>query len=822
MSACPSVATIARLATDSFQGQVPVLLEQHVEGCQACQLKLERLRRNDLETDGSSPPLPFPDQPPQIPGFAIERELGRGGTGVVYQAFQTSLNRPVALKVVRSGAASGSREHARWLREARAFSRVRHPNVVPLYEVGEADGWLYLVLEFVPGGTLEERLKVPYAPGDAARSLETIARAVEEIHRAGLLHLDLKPSNILLDGPPEAPREVSIPRVADFSIAHRWDDPDASLSMASLAGPIGTPSYMAPEQVTGHRPSIGPATDVYGLGALLYHMLTGRPVFSAASVAETLEQVRHQDPVPPRRLNPSIPRDLETICLKCLKKAPARRYPTAEALADDLHLYQEGSPITARPVSIAERIWRDCQRRPAVATLAGSLVITLCVGFLGMFLLWRRAEFERAHAENQSIRAETALAQSRSDVQVTKNVVNQIIDVTTGGKEGFARTLDANEYIELLRKIRKLRRALADRDSEGRTIGSLPLSMDFRLADALVLDHQWAAARVVFEESITDLEAILRRDPANCQALDWLQESLARLAEVAGQEKKPDESIRLLRRAVLVSKEFCRLQASADPIYALAYDRERLAFMLAKRGELTEARDLLRENRSRFPAVPNQWVGIRFQCWRVRVQSDFLRMIEVASSESPTTSSNAEMVPRDPLSRLASREADRFSPRIWAETASDALRPPALANEDPHSHCEAGVILCSFLSGTASQLRHLRKFDEARRVADRMLELARLLVEEYPNRPDVHLALGDAYNEFSKHAWRPPEAWDAIESNLIKAIDATKQALELNPDDSRARFFLEQRRERLAKALKDKLARERTKPTERPASSVGS
>ena len=173
------------------------------------------------------PRLPGLDKPPVIPGFEIECELGRGGMGVVYQAFEPSLGRRVALKVVRSGPSSGSNDQERWLREARSFARVRHDNVVRLYQVGEAEGWLYMVLELVPGGTLEQRLKVPYAPKDAALLLETIARAVVAIHREGLVHLDLKPSNILLDAGPETPRELAVPRVGDFGIAVRSDEPDA-------------------------------------------------------------------------------------------------------------------------------------------------------------------------------------------------------------------------------------------------------------------------------------------------------------------------------------------------------------------------------------------------------------------------------------------------------------------------------------------------------------------------------------------------------------------------------------------------------------------
>ena len=212
-------------------------------------------------------------------------------------------------------------QRSRWLREARAYACVRHPNIVPLHDAGEAGPWLYLVLEYVPGGSLKHQLETPYAPTDAARLLETIARAVAAVHSENLVHLDLKPSNILLDDGPERPREQATPRVGDFGIAYRWCDPDRTLPTESLSGPLGTPSYMAPEQITGDRDAIGPPADIYGLGALLYHVLTGRPPFSAASVVETLEQVRNQEPVPPRRLIPQVPRDLETIATQVPREA---------------------------------------------------------------------------------------------------------------------------------------------------------------------------------------------------------------------------------------------------------------------------------------------------------------------------------------------------------------------------------------------------------------------------------------------------------------------------------------------------------------------
>ncbi len=238
------------------------------------------------------------------------------------------------------------------------------------------------MLEFVPGGSLKERLAGPVPPRAAAELMKPVADAISAVHEAGLLHLDLKPSNILLDSAPDATWKDASPKVADFGMARPLANLDASST--SLAGPWGTPSYMAPEQAAASRAGIGAATDIHALGAILYELLTGRPPFQGTSTLETLDQVRGQNPVPPRRLNPKIPRDLETIALKCLEKNPSRRYASAEALADDLNRFLEGRPIKARPVSPIEHAWRWCRRQPVIAALAATLFLTVIGSFLGI------------------------------------------------------------------------------------------------------------------------------------------------------------------------------------------------------------------------------------------------------------------------------------------------------------------------------------------------------------------------------------------------------------------------------------------------------
>jgi eukaryotic-like serine/threonine-protein kinase len=293
---------------------------------------------------------------PQVPGYEVLAELGRGGMGVVYLARQARPARLVALKVILAATHADAERRARFLAEADAIARLRHPHIVQVYQVGQHGGVPFLALEFVGGGTLAQRLAGgPLPPRQAAQLLEALARAVQHAHRHGVVHRDLKPANVLLT-------EEGQPKVADFGLARQ---PGPALTATGAV--LGTPSYMAPEQAAGE--AVGPAADVYALGAVLYEALTGRPPFRAASALETLGQVRTQEPVAPSQLQPATPRDLNTLCLKCLEKEPGRRYPSAGELADDLRRFLQGEPVRARPVGAAERAWRWARRRPAAAAL---------------------------------------------------------------------------------------------------------------------------------------------------------------------------------------------------------------------------------------------------------------------------------------------------------------------------------------------------------------------------------------------------------------------------------------------------------------------
>jgi serine/threonine-protein kinase len=335
----------------------------------------------------------------------VQAVLGRGGMGIVFRARHLRLNRVVALKMALAGAQAGPHEKARFQREAEAAAGLRHPNVVQIYDVGDAGGQPYFTMELVDGGSLAQKLAgAPQPARQAAQLVATLAGAVQAAHERGIVHRDLKPANVLLD-------EDGTPKVTDFGLARRQDD-GAGLTQTGVA--VGTASYMAPEQARGLPDAVGPAADVYALGAILYELLTGRPPFRAATAAETVQQVLSQEPVPPSQLNARVPRDLETICLKCLHKEPERRYASAAALADDLRRFGEGRPIQARPVGRGERLWRWGRRNPtAAALLATALVLVGLASGGGVWLAQQRAETIRHDAELRS-EISTAVAQAVS------------------------------------------------------------------------------------------------------------------------------------------------------------------------------------------------------------------------------------------------------------------------------------------------------------------------------------------------------------------------------------------------------------------------
>ena len=303
----------------------------------------------DMPTLGEATPAATAPPLPAVNGYEILEVIGHGGMGVVYRARQLGLNRIVALKMVLAGVNASPQNLGRFQAEAESVAQLAHPNIVQIYEIGEQDGCPFLALEYVSGGSLAQQLDgTPVAARQSAELVLALARAVHHAHQRGIVHRDLKPANVLLlaDG---------TPKITDFGLAKRAD---ADYTHTQTGAILGSPIYMAPEQASGANDKIGPATDVYALGVILYELLTGRPPFRGATLIETIEQVREHDPAPPRSLQPKTPRDLETICLKCLEKQPQRRYATAAALAEDLHSFLRGDPINAHSLTLLDQVAR--------------------------------------------------------------------------------------------------------------------------------------------------------------------------------------------------------------------------------------------------------------------------------------------------------------------------------------------------------------------------------------------------------------------------------------------------------------------------------
>lgn len=472
MQPCPSDQELEQFLAQKLSETERTALEEHVQECARCQDRLAGFtRESDLEQwrhhhASDSPPGQSSDEDflrhlrdrppddgdppagasaslavaveeclrpaagwPQVRGYEILHELGRGGMGVVYKALQVRLNRLVALKMILAAPAAGAEELRRFRTEAEAAAQLKHPSIVQVYEVGEHQGLPYLSLELVEGGSLAEKLAgVPQPPRQAAELLATLAEAMHHAHQRGIVHRDLKPANILLaavvcssstvsNGHGPRTTDYGLPKIADFGLARFVSDNESLAPMvrnpalpgskstwpsvcngpATKSGAIvGTPSYMAPEQAAGQIKKIGPATDIYALGAILYEMLTGRPPFRGEAPLDTLLQVQWMEPVPLRRLQPGVPRDLETICLTCLRKEAHRRYATAAALADDLRRFLDNRPILARPTSVWERGAKWTRRRPAAAILLAGCLLTVIGLIAGV--IWHNQGLQAAQA----------------------------------------------------------------------------------------------------------------------------------------------------------------------------------------------------------------------------------------------------------------------------------------------------------------------------------------------------------------------------------------------------------------------------------------
>ncbi len=508
-----------------------------------------------------------PVEPP--PGYELLEEIGRGGMAVVFRAKQQILNRVVALKMLLAGGVASKEVLARVQQEARAVAQLQHPGIVQIHEVGEHRGLPYLSLEYIAGGTLHDWLGGrPLPPLESARVIEQLARTTQYAHERGVVHRDLKPANVLLtERPPSLLSSTTIP-IADISPARQQGagtshnpslarraggaEPTPSFAaqtkisdfgLARVLGSsseltatgqvIGTPSYMAPEQAAGTCDDVSPAQDIYSLGAILYELLTGRPPFRGTSLFDTLEQVRTTEAVPPRKLQPRVPRDLETICLKCLEKVPDRRYATALALAEDLRRVQEGDSIMARPAGSFERGWKLVRRYPATSSLAALTVLLTIFGAIGILRETRRATLSEQTALFDSQRAEQQRRSADMERQKAEEQTRLAQQERMNAEHQKTLAEEAQKKAEQQRQVAETERTKAVQAQ--------------------------AQAEASFERTMTtikslaDLGATLRNQPGQQATSKRLLDETLRLYDELAEEQGPNPTLRRQRITALVN-----------------------------------------------------------------------------------------------------------------------------------------------------------------------------------------------------------------------------------------------------------------------------
>jgi serine/threonine-protein kinase len=577
---------------------------------------------------------------PTIPGYEVLDILGRGGIGIVYRVSHLKLHRQVALKMLISGAYATAAELSRFMREAEAIAALQHPNIVQIYDVGEADGRAYFTMELVGGGSLAQRhAGAPQPAAYCACITETLARAIRAAHLAGIVHRDLKPGNILLT-------LEGTPKISDFGLARHFEgQPEVTQGEAK----IGTPSYMAPEQVIGKPGAVGPPADVYALGATLYELLTGRPPFRAETATETQRQVLTQEPLAPSRLNPKVPRDLETICLKCLAKEPARRYGSAAELADDLGRFREGRPIRARRISPAARLWRWCGRKPAAAALVVTAVAFVAVAIGGGFWM------ERQHAQ----RREAQARQQGRETQAVEGALEKASILEQQGRwpeaqtvlEGAQRLLtdsaapalaarvnQAHANAEMVARLEEIRLQLSEGTRGARELARTAPGKWYVDAFAnygipvTTLEPAEAAKRIRQSDIRQTLLAFMH---------DWLyrvsEDDRARVRNVLDQAD--DDGWRHAFREALVVKDARRLSDLARAPGASAQPPEVVAGLAAAMLDTMyklEAQEFMREAQQRYP--DDFWVNYFLGCfWMEDCPQEAVGYFRVAAAIRPTS-----------------------------------------------------------------------------------------------------------------------------------------------------------------------------------------
>lgn len=811
---CPPFEALRRLGDDPVDGDTFLAIEAHVSRCPACRARLDRLALLD-DPDPLDEPTPVDDLPsppvppplaPEIPGLVLGDVLGRGGSGVVFEAEQPRIGRRVAVKVFSSSPGLDADARRRWLREARAIGRVRHPHVVRLHEAGEHEGRLYLVLDLIPGGSLRDRAPGPIPPRAAALLVEKVARAVEAIHREGLLHLDVKPSNILLDGPPGADWPELSPVLSDFGIALDGDDPHASGSI----GLRGTPAFMAPEQVAGRRDAIGPPADVFALGATLYALIAGRPPFQAASGIETIDLIRSRDPAPPRALVPGIPRDLETICLHALRKDPGRRYPSADAMADDLRRWLDGFPIRARAASTAGRLARWCRRHPVPAALGLVLGLTILASLVGLTALWRRSEAQRQAAH-------LALARARSSEAAADRAVGDLLElIGSAVHEPHRRLRDRVDeampvLLDLTAQLRRTPRLAA---SHAPAISAL----EIHLSDLLRARGDHARVSLLLDDAAELLRPASEANPGDAALAASYAEALMVRGLSALGRGRADLATGDGRLAWSILAPVAGDPLAMHSLVWMHNFRCALAEELARLGRREEALGILRENAGAFGRLR----GVRPGDPIVALLSDLAAREREPGSAVAAMEATAEALRRMPDGARMPRALTLLLGHRIAQQLSDGLDAGGGVRPEPGQaadsilrrlDAELGVpgpdpdlrfaIVQQLGERGSLQAMGSRRADrpeDARWAIGWMSALGRALERRDPGDAGAHLMLSKASEQRHKLAWHLDDA-PSREPALREALSEGTMALALRPEDEWLRRHVASLREKYVRLV---------------------
>jgi serine/threonine protein kinase len=714
-----------RPSTQEYQARFPDLLSNPT-----------RLRRLARPAGGASLP--------EIPGYDVQSELGRGGMGVVYRARQIDLNRPVAIKMLRSGAHAGEDERIRFHTEAEAVAQLGHPHIVEIYEIGDVDGSPYLTLEFLEGGTLADSVAAgPLPPLEAAATVRTLAVAVDIAHRQGILHRDLKPANVLLtsDG---------TPKISDFGLARRLDSGAPQTRTGDI---LGTPSYMAPEQARGHQADVGVGIDIYALGAILYELLTSRPPFLAETALETLAQVTECEPLPPDRLQPRVPRDLVVICMKCLEKDPARRYGSAVLLGDDIGRFLAGEPVFAQPAGVLRRGAKWVKRRPALAAVITISSVAAVVVLLGS--LWYNHQLSESLARESSLRvqAEESFVEARSavDRMLTRVGSGPLVDVPHMKPVAQKLLEDALEFYKGF---------LGQRGSEPAVRRETARAYR-RVGDIRRKLGQVADAQASFEEAVGLLEALILEYPevgTYQHDLADTHNNRALLLDDAGQ---PEEAIAALQEAVRL-RELQITRAARQPTdsFRLAESYHNLGTFYLDRHRVEDAESILGKAASVYEALaPVVGHNAEFQNQLARTYANLGQLL-----------------------RLAKRPVEAREKLLQAVALKEKLlegypEKTAYREDLGSTYNSLGLLLVS-----------LKEPLEAERVYAKAVALQRRLATDFPSVPAYRTGLGGTLHNLAEIHLQRGERVEA-QRLLVEAIRSQLEALKHNARNPDARRY---------------------------------